>query len=88
MSKYVYEVYDLENKYSKEMTNPSPRGPGLVSRRDTDTIETFTFDDKTGNFISTGYKRIKDIVSGNFVKINGNIVFVLDVVSPDGGGWS
>lgn len=88
MSKYVYEVYNLKSEYSKEMTNPSPSGPGLVSRRDTDTIETFTFDEKTGNFISTGYKRIKEIARGNFVKINGNIVFVLNVVNPDGGGWS
>lgn len=88
MSKYVYEVYGLNNEYSIEMTNPSPSGPGLVSRRDTDTIETFTFDEKTGIFISAGYKRVKDLARGNFVKINGNIVYVLNVVNPDGGGWS
>lgn len=84
MSKYVYEVYGLKDEYTVETVGQTQR----TSRRDTDTIETFIFDEKTGKFVSTGYKYMKNVYSGTYARMGGEIVRVINVANPDGGSWS
>ena len=83
MSKYVYEVYGLKDEHTVETVGQTQR----TSRRDTDTIETFIFDKKTGEFVSTGYRNIKDIGSLVYVRIGREIVLTTNVINPDGGSW-
>lgn len=84
MSKYVYEVYNLKDKNIAETTGSTL----TTSMRDYDFVETFTFDESKGIFVSTGSKTMKNVGPGTYIGIKGEIVLVINVKDPSGGSWS
>ena len=84
MSKYVYEVYNLKDKNVVETTGFTR----TASMGDTAFIETFTFDEVKGIFVSSGSKSIKNVASGTYIGIGGEIVLVINVKDSSGGSWS
>ncbi|WP_055078781.1 hypothetical protein [Lagierella massiliensis] len=84
MSKYVYEVYNLKDKNIAETTGSTL----TTSMGDYNFVETFTLDESKGIFVSAGSKSIKNVRTGTYIGIRGEIVLVINVKDSSGGSSS